>query len=202
LAHLQIAMDKFSDSCLRDRSITKNSFQAGVCSMTDALSTAIQAVQDEFGVSSSEFRGQYSLVVPGDQLVTVCQMLRDRFAFEILAGQTAVDYWPQQEPRFHVVYQLRSLQHNLRLSLRVPVSGLRPSLPTLTPIYPNADWHEREVWDMFGIRFEGHPDLRRILMPADWEGHPLRKDYPLGYEEVQFSFNKEEIAARKPKPAA
>jgi NADH-quinone oxidoreductase subunit C len=170
--------------------------------MNDSLSSAIQAVQDEFGVPSTEFRGQYSLLVTGDKLVPICQALRDRFGFEILAGQTAVDYWPQQDPRFHVVYQLRSLQHNSRLSLRAFVSGLQPSLPSLTSVYPNANWHEREVWDMFGIHFEGHPDLRRILMPADWEGHPLRKDYPLGYEEVQFSFNKEEIAARKPKPAA
>jgi NADH-quinone oxidoreductase subunit C len=170
--------------------------------MNDSLSSAIQAIQDEFSVSSFEFRGQYSLVVPGDKLAPVCQTLRDRFGFEILGGLTGVDYWPQQEPRFHVVYQLRSLQHNSRLSLRAPVPGLQPSLPTLTSVYPSADWHEREVWDMFGIHFDGHPDLRRILMPADWEGHPLRKDYPLGYEEVQFSFNKEEIAIRKPKPAA
>jgi NADH-quinone oxidoreductase subunit C len=170
--------------------------------MNDSLSSAIQVIQDEFGVPSSEFRGQYSLAVTGDNLVQVCQALRDRFGFEMLAGLTAVDYWPQQDPRFHVVFQLRSLQHNTRLGLRAPVSGLDLSLPSLTRVYPNADWHEREVWDMFGIRFEGHPDLRRILMPADWEGHPLRKDYPLGYEEVQFSFNKEEIAARKPKPAS
>jgi len=170
--------------------------------MSDLLSSAIQTLQEEFGLASSEFRGEYDLVVPGDQLDQVCQALRDRFGFEILAAQTAVDYWPQQEPRFHVIYQLRSLQHNLRLGLRVPVPGLQPSLPTLTGVYPNANWHEREIWDMFGIQFEGHPDLRRILMPADWEGHPLRKDYPLGYEEVQFSFNEEEITARKPKPAA
>ena len=71
--------------------------------------------------------------------------------------------------------------------MRVPLDGNAPSLPTIEGIYPNANWHEREIWDMFGIRFEGHSDLRRILMPADWAGHPLRKDYPLGYEEVQFS---------------
>ena len=170
--------------------------------MKDPLSQAIQAIQDEYHVISSEFRGQFTLEVQPDQLQSVCMKLRDEFNFELLVGQTAVDYWPEQDPRFHVICQLRSLRDNHRLTLRVPVSGASPQLPTLTGIYPNANWHEREIWDMFGLVFEGHSDLRRILMPADWEGHPLRKDYPLGYEEVQFSFNKEEIAARKPKPAS
>ena len=170
--------------------------------MKDTLSTAIQEIHSTYAIPITEFRGEYTLTVPADLLLQVTQTLRDEFAFEMLAAMTAVDYWPQQEPRFHVVYQLRSIRHNTRLTLRTPVSGLHLTLPTLTPVYAAADWAEREVWDMFGIRFEGHPDLRRLLMPADWEGHPLRKDYPLGYEEVQFSFNKEEIAARKPKPAA
>jgi NADH-quinone oxidoreductase subunit C len=82
--------------------------------------------------------------------------------------------------------------------VRVPVNANEPVLPTITSIYANASWREREVWDMFGIRFQGHPDLRRILMPQDWQGHPLRKDYPLGYEEPQFTFNFEEINQRKP----
>jgi NADH-quinone oxidoreductase subunit C len=83
------------------------------------------------------------------------------------------------------------------LGLRVPLPGENPSVLSLESVYPNANWHEREVYDMFGISFEGHTDLRRILMPHDWEGHPLRKDYPLGYEEVQFSFNFDEIDRRK-----
>jgi NADH-quinone oxidoreductase subunit C len=82
--------------------------------------------------------------------------------------------------------------------LRVPLNGNAPEIPSIEAVYPNANWHEREIWDMFGIRFAGHSDLRRILMPYDWEGHPLRKDYPLGYEEVQFSFNYDEIDQRKP----
>ncbi len=103
----------------------------------------------------------------------------------MLAAQTAVDYWPEQEPRFHVDLPAAiRMQHNVRLGLRVPLNGNFPTMPTVEGVYPNANWYEREMWDMFGIRFEGHSDLRRILMPYDWEGHPLRKDYPLGYEEV------------------
>jgi NADH-quinone oxidoreductase subunit C len=82
--------------------------------------------------------------------------------------------------------------------MRVPLDGNFPSMPTLENVYPNANWFERELWDMFGIRFLGHSDLRRILMPHDWEGHPLRKDFPLGYEEPQYSFNFDEIDLRKP----
>jgi NADH-quinone oxidoreductase subunit C len=117
---------------------------------------------------------------------------------------TAVDYWPkflvqdEEIARFHVIYQFTSVSNNLRLGLRVPISAAKPSLPTISDIYMNANWREREIWDLFGIRFEGHPDLRRILMPADWEGHPLRKDYPLGYEEPQFTFNADQIDKRKP----
>jgi NADH-quinone oxidoreductase subunit C len=109
-----------------------------------------------------------------------------------------VDYWPQTTPRFHVVYHLYSMPHNLILRLRVPLNGNAPHVDTMEKVFPNANWKEREIWDMFGIVFDGHSDLRRILMPADWQGHPLRKDYPLGYEEVQFSFNAEEIDRRKP----
>ena len=78
------------------------------------------------------------------------------------------------------------------------VHGDDAELPTATGVHLNANWHEREVFDMFGIKFVGHPDLRRILMPADWGGHPLRKDYPLGYEEVEFTFNFDEIEKKKP----
>jgi NADH-quinone oxidoreductase subunit C len=97
-----------------------------------------------------------------------------------------------------VIYQLHSLGKGLSLRLRLRLAGDAPSVPSVVEVYPNANWHERETFDMFGIRFEGHPDLRRLVMPADWQGHPLHKDYPLGYEEVQFSFNFDEIDRKKP----
>jgi NADH-quinone oxidoreductase subunit C len=168
--------------------------------MNESLPAAIAAIESRFNVPRAEFRGQIALIVPPGQIVEVCRTLRDEFGFERLSALTAVDYWPEQDPRFHVIYSLHSLARNMRLGLRVPVPGALLSVPTLEGIYPAANWHEREVWDMFGIRFAGHSDLRRILMPADWEGHPLRKDYPLGYEEVQFSFNVEEVNKRKPRP--
>lgn len=166
--------------------------------MNEHLQTTAQALTERFGARVSEFRGDVSLFVPAEKIVDISKALRDEFSFEVLSGQTAVDYWPEQSPRFHLIYFFYSLTHNVRVELRVPLDGNAPSLPSIEEIYPNANWHEREIWDMFGIGFEGHPDLRRILMPEDWEGHPLRKDYPLGYEEVQFTFNYDEIDARKP----
>jgi NADH-quinone oxidoreductase subunit C len=166
--------------------------------MDDELAPIVEVIQARFATQVQEFRDEVSLIVSPNHIVEVCQTLRDEFGFDMLSDETAVDYWPEENPRFHVVYQLYSIAHNLRLCLRVPVPGISPSVPTIEGVYPNANWHEREIWDMFGIRFAGHSDLRRILMPQDWVGHPLRKDYPLGYEEVQFSFNYDEIDRRKP----
>jgi NADH-quinone oxidoreductase subunit C len=166
--------------------------------MNEELQNVVSGLVERFGVEGKEFRGQTSLIVSPEQIIEVCQVLRDEYKFEWLEVLTAVDYWPQQEPRFHVIYQLFSIDNPMRIGLRVPLSGISPSLPTLVELFANANWRERELWDMFGIHFEGHPDLRRILMPHDWQGHPLRKDYPLGYEEVQFTFNAEEIDQDKP----
>jgi NADH-quinone oxidoreductase subunit C len=166
--------------------------------MDENLSAVVEAMQVRFSAELSEFREDVSLHIAPEHILEVCTALREEFGFEMLSELTAVDYWPEQEPRFNVIYGLRSVSQNLILFLRVAVSGKEPSVPSITPVYFNANWFERELWDMFGIRAEGHPDLRRILMPYDWEGHPLRKDYPLGYEEVQFSFNFEEIDVRKP----
>lgn len=169
--------------------------------MKEHLLTAVQALEERFHLDAYEFRGEMNLIVPPDKIEAACQALLEEFGFERLSAITAVDYFPQADPRYHIVYQLHSIQNNVRLGLRVPVPAQVPSVPTIEGVYPNANWHEREIWDMFGVRFEGHSDLRRILMPADWEGHPLRKDYPLGYEEVQFTFNVDEVQQRKPKPS-
>jgi NADH-quinone oxidoreductase subunit C len=166
--------------------------------MNEYIQDTVQSLANRFGAEAIEFRGDVSLVIPPEKIVEVCTALRDDFAFDVLAGESTVDYWPEQAPRFHMIYQLYSMAHNVYLGLRVPLDGNAPIMFSVTSVYPNANWLEREVWDMFGIRFEGHPDLRRIIMPYDWEGHPLRKDYPLGYEEVQFTFNFDEIDGRKP----
>jgi NADH-quinone oxidoreductase subunit C len=157
----------------------------------------ISELQGRFKGETSEFRGETRLILSSADLPAAAQALRN-MGFERLSDITAVDYFPEQDPRFHLVYQFTSIQHQATLEVRVPIGALNPSIQSIEPVYPNANWREREVFDMFGITFDGHPDLRRILMPHDWEGHPLRKDYPLGYEEPQFTFNFDEIDVRKP----
>jgi len=166
--------------------------------MDKKLEKIVQVLEKDFGLTHEEFREEAHVFVQPEQIVEVIKSVRDTHDFELLSAMTAVDYWPQEEPRFHVIYQLTSIANNLSIQLRVPVAATRPEVPTVTGVFASANWREREAWDMFGIRFEGHPDLRRILMPHDWEGHPLRKDYPLGYEEPQFTFNFDEINLRKP----
>ena len=165
--------------------------------MDKKLEPIVQALQEKFGATLEEFRSEAHVFVKPEQIVDVLTLLRDTHKFELLSALTASDYWPQGSPRFHVIYQLSSLVENITMQVRVPVGGDQPKVPTATGVYDVANWREREVADMFGIEFEGHPDPRRILMPVDWEGHPLRKDYPLGYEEPQFTFNFEDIDLRK-----
>jgi NADH-quinone oxidoreductase subunit C len=164
------------------------------------LAITVQRLGEHFNTRYEEFRGDFTIELGADQLVAVLQTLRDEEGFEMLIDLTAVDLWPQETPRFQVIYQLRSISRNQMLSLRMALDGNEPVLPTATGVFPNADWYERELWDMFGLYVAGHPDLRRILMPHDWVGHPLRKDYPLGYEEPQFTFNFDQIQARKLNP--
>jgi len=166
--------------------------------MDKKLEKIVQALQENFGSSIEEFRDEVHVFVKAEQIVEALTLLRDKYEFELLSALTASDYYPQMSPRFHVIYQLTSLAKNLSVQLRVPVNGDQPKVPTATRVYEVANWRERELLDMFGIEFEGHPDPRRILMPDGTDGFPLRKDFPLGYEEPQFTFNFDEIDLRKP----
>ncbi len=129
---------------------------------------------------TEDMLGQTIVFVKPGSIVDVCRFLRDdeELAFSLLSDLTAVDFL-DSEPRFQVVYRLTSLTTHDRLMLKVPVYDGELELPSVTGIWPGASWFEREVFDMFGITFTGHADLKRILMPDDEEGHPLRKDYPL-----------------------
>ena len=166
--------------------------------MDKKLEPIVQTLQEKYATSIEEFRDEIHVFIKAEQIVEVLTLLRDKYDFELLSALTATDYWPQQAPRFHVIYQLSSIARNLTLQLRVPLNGDKPTLPTTTRVYDVANWRERELLDMFGIDIEGHPDPRRILMPEGTEGHPLRKDFPLGYEEPQFTFNIDEIDLHKP----
>jgi NADH-quinone oxidoreductase subunit C len=125
-------------------------------------------------------RGQAVIVVPRETVLEALGTLRDdpELAFDMLADLTAVDYLPR-EPRFEVIYQLNSLTHHHRLRVKAGVPGDDPQIASASSLWNSALWAEREAWDLFGIRFAGHPDLRRILMYPEFEGHPLRKDYPV-----------------------
>jgi NADH-quinone oxidoreductase subunit C len=123
---------------------------------------------------------QSTIYVSRDELPAVARVLREGPdpRFDFLAELTAVDFWPQ-EPRFELVYLLVSIERRARLRLKVRLAGGDAHIATVSGIWPAANWLEREVWDLFGIAFDGHPDPRRLLMPEDWEGYPLRKDYPV-----------------------
>ncbi|MGI8960308.1 MAG: NADH-quinone oxidoreductase subunit C [Bryobacteraceae bacterium] len=121
--------------------------------------------------------GELTLGIAPAQIVDVCRVLKDSVGFERLSAVTAVDWWPR-EPRFEVVYLLHSIQKNTRLRMNVRL-GEDEEIDSVCSVWRGANWYEREVFDLFGVRFRNHPNLERIMMPADWEGHPLRRDYPV-----------------------
>ncbi len=127
--------------------------------------------------------GETTVTISSSSIREVCEFLRSRHGFDMLADLCGVDRGPEEEPRFEVNYHLFSTMHHQRLRLKVLLSGEEPKVGTVTTVWRTANWHERETFDLVGIEFEGHPDLRRILLPSDFDGHALRKDYPLrGYE--------------------
>jgi NADH-quinone oxidoreductase subunit C len=134
-----------------------------------------------------EARGEVTVTIPSSELLSSLAFLRqeDDLSFRFLSDLTATD-WPRLDPRFWVAYHLQSLEHHHRLRVKVGLPGDDPRVPSVTSLYPTANWHEREVFDFFGIVFDGHPELRRIEMPEGWVGHPLRKDQPLGGVNTPF----------------
>jgi len=129
-------------------------------------------------------RGELTLEIAPEKIVSICGFLKHDQNFVRLSTVTAVDRYPA-EPRFEVVYHLQSVERNLRLRLKCRLRGDAPEIDSVTSVWRGANWFERETFDLFGIRFREHPGLRRIMMPDDWEGHPLRKDYPVAGERYQ-----------------
>ena len=133
---------------------------------------------------SLTYLGQNYFVVDAGSIVSICRYLKQEEQFNFLPDLTAADY-PKREKRFEVIYQLYSFARNVRLRLKAPL-GENESLESVVSVWAGANWLEREVHDMFGIHFRGHPDLRRILLPQEWQGHPLRKDYHILQQDVQW----------------
>ena len=133
------------------------------------------------GLIASEFRGDTRVAVPVESLAAVLRMLMEKFGFDLLVDVTCVDYlhYRDAKDRFGLVYLLANTKNNRRITVRCFVNDPAPTVPSVVSLWEGANWLEREVWDMFGIRFSGHPDLRRILLPEEFTAHPLRKDYPL-----------------------
>ncbi|MCY4021201.1 MAG: NADH-quinone oxidoreductase subunit C [Chloroflexi bacterium] len=176
----------------------------------------VSAARDAFGdavLHVKQFRGETTLVVEPARLPEVLDFLRvsSGLVYNMLSDVSAVDYYPDdygdefdgdesdyRPGRFAVSYHILSMLYNRRLRVKVFAAEEDPRLPTATVVWPAANWLEREIADMMGITFDGHPDQRRLLMPEDWHGHPHRRDYPLGKETVAFSFNEAEIRKHKP----
>ncbi len=147
-------------------------------------SPRIQYLSGKFGamiLESHALHGDETVVIRREGLLEIVRSLKEdpKMDFDFLADLTAVDYLGKKEPRFEAVYHLLSLQSHRRIRVKVPVPEDQPEVDSLTPLWKGANWLEREVWDMFGIRFRGHPDLRRILLYEEFRGYPLRKDYPV-----------------------
>ncbi len=156
--------------------------------------TTLEKLKEKFSdliLEVIEFRGELTFIIKKEDLIKVCQFLKPdpELKYNFLSDVCGVDF-PQKEKRFEVVYNLYSVPNRWRVRLKVRVRE-GESVSSVTSVWSAANWMEREVYDMFGVKFENHPDLRRILMPDDWVGYPLRKDFPLTREEITFSYNKD-----------
>jgi len=146
--------------------------------MTSYLLETFKAKFPDDVLETHAFRGDETVLLKKEALLKAAAFLKDEMGFDFLMDLTAADYLPR-EPRFELVCHFYSSKHNYRLRLKCPVAEADAKVASLTPLWAGANWFEREAYDMYGIKFEGHPDLRRILMYDGFEGHPLRKDYPL-----------------------
>ncbi len=176
----------------------------------------VKAVRDKFAdavLHDKHFRDETTLIIDPATITDVMLFLRNTpgLVYNFLSDVSAVDYYPNdyghafdgtgkdfRPERFGVSYHIYSMLYNRRLRVKVFAADENPVVTSMTSLWPAANWLEREVMDMMGVQFEGHPDPRRLLMPEDWDGHPHRRDYPMGKETVQFSFNVEEIMKHKP----
>lgn len=148
--------------------------------MNEKVLERLKAKFGEAVLESNEFRGELTVIVPKERIVEICRFLKEEsdFSFNLLADLCGIDmYIPKK--RFGVIYNLYSFKTKYRIRLKVFTEEENPKVPTVTGVWGTANWHERETYDMFGIIFEGHPDLRRVYMPDEFEYHPLRKDFPL-----------------------
>ena len=156
-----------------------------------ALLEIVEKLKTENAAWVSDFkdaRGEITAMVPREHIADACWSLKTNYGFDMLADLCGADLGPEEDPRFEVNYHLFSTVHFGRLRLKVLLSEDVPNVQTVTTVWRTADWHERETFDMFGVVFDGHPDLRRILLPSDFDGHALRKDFPLrGYEPYSLS---------------
>ncbi len=148
----------------------------------------LKAENAEWIADFKDARSEVTIYVPREFIVDVCWVLKTKHKFDMLADLCGADRGPEEDPRFEVNYHLFSTIHKNRLRLKVLLSEDAPNLGTVVTVWKTANWHERETFDLLGVIFDGHPDLRRILLPSDFDGHALRKDYPLrGYEPYSLS---------------
>jgi NADH-quinone oxidoreductase subunit C len=185
-----------SDLAIRDRTFKSDLAKLEEFSLNPDISPEFKVLVDNgFGdeiVAAKRFRDQDFIVVKKERIVEILTLLRDETttAYKLVSDILGIDlYGFDKEPRFEVVYSLYSIATARRIVIKAQVSEDDPTIDTVSDVWPAANWPEREIYDLFGITFNGHPDMRRILMPDDWVGHPLRKDFPLGGEEVEFSHN-------------
>jgi len=154
--------------------------------MTEKLHAFVEKLKEKdqsWVTSVVEDHGEVTVTVPRESIVDICAFLKAEHGFDMLADLCGGDRGPEEDPRFEVNYHLFSTKHYNRLRFKVLLSEDDAHVPTVSTLWNTANWHERETFDLFGIKFDGHPDLRRILLPSDFDGHALRKDYPLrGYE--------------------